>query len=108
MTSGWAIYSDFCTCESIEFMPITLAAVFLILAVCMFMTSCGAFLFFIFQEMEAAGTVDATTQPVVLFGPDTAQFGAVAGAYPAGWKDQLAGKALHAILEGCEPSSGLR
>eukprot|EP01032_Pedospumella_encystans_P011063 gene11063-12896_t len=61
-----------------------------------------------FGEMEAAGTVDATTQPVVLFGPDTAQFGAVAGAYPAGWKDQLAGKALHAILEGCEPSSGLR
>ena len=58
--------------------------------------------------MEAAGTVDATTQPVVLFGPDTAQFGAVAGAYPAGWKDQLAGKALHAVLEGCEPSSGLR
>jgi len=58
--------------------------------------------------MEAAGTVDATTQPVVLFGPDTAQFGAVVGAYPAGWKDQLAGKALHAVLEGCEPSTGLR
>lgn len=60
------------------------------------------------QEMEAAGTVDATTQPVVLFGPDSAQFGAVVGAYPAGWRDQLAGKALHAVLEGCEPSTGLR
>lgn len=58
--------------------------------------------------MEAAGTVDATTQPIVLFGPDTAQFGAVLGAYPAGWREQLAGKALHAVMEGCEPSVGLR
>ena len=58
--------------------------------------------------MEAAGTVDATTKPVVLFGPDSAQFGTVVGAYPAAWRDQLAGKALHVVLEGCEPSTGLR
>lgn len=60
------------------------------------------------QEMEAAGTVDASTQAVVLFGPDTAQFGAVQGAYPAAWRDQVAGRSLHAIIEGCDPSTGLR
>jgi hypothetical protein len=58
--------------------------------------------------MEAAGTVDASTKPVVLFGPDTAQFGAVVGPYPASWRQQVAGKALHVIMEGCEPCSGLR
>lgn len=52
--------------------------------------------------------MDATTKPVVLFGPDSAQFGTVVGAYPAAWRDQLAGKALHVVLEGCEPSTGLR
>ena len=58
--------------------------------------------------MEAAGTVDPSTKPIVLFGPDTAQFGAVVGPYPARWRDQVAGKALHVIIEGCEPSTGLR
>jgi hypothetical protein len=60
------------------------------------------------QEMETAGTVDAGTKPVVLFGPDTAQFGAVAGAYPPAWRTQVAGRSLHVVMEGCEPSSGLR
>lgn len=58
--------------------------------------------------MESAGTVDASTKPIVLFGADTSQFGAVAGAYPAAWRTQPAGRALHTIIEGCEPCSGLR
>lgn len=52
--------------------------------------------------------MDASTKPIVLFGADTSQFGAVAGAYPAAWRTQPAGRSLHTIIEGCEPCSGLR
>ena len=60
------------------------------------------------QEMDSAGTPDESMKPVVLFGADTAQLGAVAGAYPEAWRHQQAGRALHVVMEGCEPSTGLR
>jgi hypothetical protein len=52
--------------------------------------------------------VDASTKPIVLFGADTSQFGAVAGAYPTAWRTQIAGRSLHAVIESSEPCSGLR
>ena len=60
------------------------------------------------QEMDSAGTPDESMKPVVLFGADTAQLGAVTGAYPEAWRHQQAGRALHVVMEGCEPSTGLR
>lgn len=64
--------------------------------------------------MDTAGTIDATTRPIVLFGPDTVLFGSSSTladnvtSSDAVWRNKAAGKSLHVIMEGCEPSTGLR
>jgi len=58
--------------------------------------------------MEASGVVDPSTKPIVLFGTDTALLGAIVGPYPIKWRQQIAGRALHVVLEGSEPSTGQR
>ena len=58
--------------------------------------------------MEASGVVDPSTKPIVLFGIDTALLGALTGPYPAKWRNKTAGRALHVVLEGSEPSTGQR
>ena len=79
---------------------------------------------FEFGEMEAVGSVDPSTRPIVLFGTDTglvgsasasaaaatraAAGGAGAGPCPTGWESKLVGAALHCVMEGCDPSSGIR
>ena len=52
--------------------------------------------------------VDPSTKPIVLFGTDTALLGAIVGPYPARWRQKTAGRALHVVLEGSEPSTGQR
>eukprot|EP01038_Epipyxis_sp_PR26KG_P009383 gene9383-12642_t len=62
-----------------------------------------------FGEMNSAGTVDPTSRPVALFGADTNEFGVLNGGnYFKGWQRRLANESLHVILEGSEPSTGLR
>ena len=58
--------------------------------------------------MEASGVVDPSTKPIVLFGTDTALLGAIVGPYPSRWRQKTAGRALHVVLEGSEPSTGQR
>ena len=52
--------------------------------------------------------VDPSTKPIVLFGTDTALLGAIVGPYPTRWRQKTAGRALHVVLEGSEPSTGQR
>lgn len=58
--------------------------------------------------MEATGVVDASTKPIALFGVNTSLFGAITGSYPNTWHQKTIGDSLHTILEGFEPSIGLR
>ncbi len=61
-----------------------------------------------FGEMDAAGALDPSTKPVVLFGRDTADFAVGNGQHTSKWSEALVGASLHTVIEGCEPSSGLR
>lgn len=61
-----------------------------------------------FGELDVAGNPDPSSRPVVLFGADTAAFAVSNGLYDPSWQRATAGQALHAIFEGCEPSTGMR
>jgi hypothetical protein len=69
---------------------------------------------FEFGEMEAvAGKCDPNKKPVVLFGADTAEFGASSGSNDGEsatdeWRQKCVGDSLHCVLEACEPSTGIR
>lgn len=64
-----------------------------------------------FGELDAAGSLEKVSPPIVLFGPQTAQIGTlqqVNGAASIAWKEQVVGDSLHLVFEGCEPSTGMR
>ena len=52
--------------------------------------------------------LDPAHRPVLLFGAHTSAVGAVGGRYPKGWQGTPAGESLHTVVEGCEPSTGIR
>lgn len=66
-----------------------------------------------FGEMEyldpsVNSSMDQSQRPVLLFGPQTSSIGAARGGYPKGWRDTVAGNSMHTVIEGCEPSTGIR
>ena len=64
-----------------------------------------------FGELECiSGTVSVQTthRPVLLFGTQTSSIGAQGGIYPKKWQETTAGENLHTVIEGCEPSTGIR
>lgn len=64
-----------------------------------------------FGELDAAGSLEKVSPPIVLFGAQTAQIGTlqqVNGAASIAWKEQVVGESLHIVFEGCEPSTGMR
>lgn len=64
---------------------------------------------FEFGEMEAPGeAIDSVMRPIVLFGRDTDNLGSNLSVKMSDWREKTAGDALHVVLEGCEPSTGLR
>ena len=52
--------------------------------------------------------LDPAHRPVLLFGAHSSAVGAAGGRYPKGWQDTMAGDSLHVVVEGCEPSTGIR
>ena len=52
--------------------------------------------------------LDPAHRPVLLFGLHSSAVGAAGGRYPKGWQDTTAGDSLHVVVEGCEPSTGIR
>jgi hypothetical protein len=61
---------------------------------------------FEFGEMETVGAVDPILKPLVFFGEHTAYFG-ISENVP-GWEKLRIRRSMHAVLEGFEPSTGLR
>lgn len=73
----------------------------------------GAPLDFLFEfgELESVFPVDPLLKPVVLFGPLTNSIGCMPGhvQLAAPWKSAvMPAETLHVVIEGCEPSSGIR
>ena len=63
---------------------------------------------FEFGELECAFAVDPAMKPIALFGLDSAAIGLTTAA-PEGWRGRTVGKkSLLAVLQGCEPSTGMR
>lgn len=65
-----------------------------------------------FGELEcnpsSSVPLDNTHRPVLLFGSLTSSIGAPGGIYPKKWQDAVAGSSAHCVVEGCEPSTGIR
>ena len=51
---------------------------------------------------------DDTRRPVLLFGELSSNIGALGGLYPKKWQEVAMGQNLHAVLEGFEPTTGIR
>jgi hypothetical protein len=67
-------------------------------------------LMFDYGEFHAVHNVDPVSRPCVLFGEDTALLGQVSSANSGNepWRSTKAGTSLHCLMEGCEPSTGMR
>lgn len=63
-----------------------------------------------FGEIESAGSLDKISPPIVLFGGQTTQVGVLqqALAKSNAWRDETLDSHLHLVVEGCEPSTGIR
>jgi hypothetical protein len=66
-------------------------------------------LLFDFGEFHAVNSIDPVSRPAVLFGEDSALLGATfTGSDSEAWHNTKAGSSLHCLVEGCEPSTGMR
>jgi hypothetical protein len=61
---------------------------------------------FEFGSIECAFPPDPSLRPTIFFGSDTSIN--ASGGSLNGWQNKLAGKNYHAVIEACEPSTGLR
>jgi hypothetical protein len=60
------------------------------------------------HENSGIAPLDQAHRPVLLFGSETNSIGASGGLYPKGWQKTTADCHVHTVLEGCEPSTGIR
>lgn len=60
---------------------------------------------FEFGELDASFAVDPVLKPAVYMGP---QFHAIGNTLSSKWKTEVVGDNLSSVVEGCEPSTGLR
>lgn len=63
---------------------------------------------FEFGELHCAEPADPALRPVVLLGADSQALGLPRAQLPRGWMNRTVGSSTHVVLEGCEPSTGLR
>lgn len=52
--------------------------------------------------------INDTQKPVLFFGETTSNIGAPGGVDPKKWQELRAGDNVHVVVDGCEPSTGLR
>ena len=50
---------------------------------------------------------DELRRPIVLFGSQTSSIGSAEHSI-VNWRDEIAANHVHAVLEGCEPATGMR
>lgn len=61
-----------------------------------------------FGELHCAEPADPNLRPVLLLGADTLHFSLPRTQLPRGWATRQIGSAEHLVLEGAEPSTGMR
>lgn len=61
-----------------------------------------------FGELHCAEPADPNLRPVLLMGADTLHFSLPRSQLPRGWATRLIGSAEHLVVEGAEPSTGMR
>ncbi len=62
-----------------------------------------------FGELDCAGSLETMNKPIALFGKDTSLIGSLStGPKLVNLREKSIGDAIHGIIEGCEPTTGLR
>lgn len=63
---------------------------------------------FEFGELDRAVPLDPSMTPVLLFGTDSELLGDASALARRKWQSTTAGTNVHAVVEGCEPATGIR